>query len=614
MRTFLGIVLMVLGIPILLVGAAAAVLVGTDDSVDVLTEEVSAESSALVLPSSVVGFSGPTLVVTAEVDGADTFVGAGHPVHVASLLEGAAQTQVTGITRSRELTLRDVPAGEDGVTVPPPADLDWWQEKASGAGPQTVEVDLTEEPVSMIVTATEPTAPMSATITGAIALENLFTTAVLVGVVGLVLLVLGIMSWRSGRRRKRARKAAGQDDSWTEFQDDDANADGARWGDDAAPATDGSVTDVTPLRPYSGPSSDPYSGQPAPPYSPRPAPPAPSPQGPPYSPPPSPPQAPPSGGQGRAFRILGIAFPATALLAGGCAAIPETVESTSTALVAATDEQNDAFFARYTTTNNDANAAQDPDVVATVETGPLQAASAFGFRVEKAQGLEPTEPFTITPTALAAPTFDSYPLFYLASAVKGSEGSAHYLLTRAKATEPWKAAAVVDLTEEQPFDLVAAAGRAPAVADEAAVESSTAALELVREFAETGKAPEGLNADAAQSVADLSRLGFTADPDVEGIDSLSRTCEVGTAVDGAWITTDRGVMTIATATCTQQLRTTEGFWFTPDDDYGTIKGGTDLTSTTVTGTVPFIAEVSDDGTVVAHSGNLWLTRTDAVTR
>ena len=580
MRKLLGIVLLILGIPVLLVGAAAAVLVGTDDTVDVATETVDTAAAAFVVPSSVLGFAGPTLVVTAEVDGADTFIGTAHPVHVASYLDGVAHTDVTDVSWSREVTLTDVPAAGDEVTPPPPAELDWWQQRSVGGGTQRVEAELTEEPVSVVVTAAEPTSPLNATVTGAVRWDNLFVTAVVTGVIGLLLVLLGIMSLRAARRRKRARLAAERENEpgsngHVDPRDDDVAPPQASSPDPGAP----------PMRPP--PPRRPTSNRPPPP--------------------------PAGGGQGQSLRIAGVVIPAIALVAG-CAALPEQVDTSSPTLLAATADQNESFFAAYTEVNNEANAAQDPELLAAIETGPLLEASTFGFQIERAQGIEPADPFTVTPTALASPRFAEYPLFYLATATTGDDGTSHYLLTRPTATQPWRAAATVTVSDEQPFDLVAAVSSTPTVADADSADAGLAALDVVREYAETGEAPEGLDAEAAGSLADLNRLGYSADPNAEGIASLTRTCEVAEAVEDAWLTTDSGVMTIATATCTQELQTDEGYWFTPDADYGTISGGTDITETTVTGTVPFIARVSDDGAVVVHGGRLSLTQTDAVTR
>lgn len=577
MRTFVGIVLLILGVPVLLIGAAVAVLAGPDDTVDVVTETVDAQTAALVVPSTLVGVSGPTLVVTAEADGSETFVGAAHPVHVASFLEGVPHTRVTAIDRSRDLTLSDTAAEGDEVTLPPPADLDWWQERSVGAGSQTVEVELTDEPLSVVVSAAQPAAPLDVTVTGAVRLDYVFVTAVVVGVVGLALVVLGILALRAGRRRRRARSAPIDDPIG---DDPDTSVPGADTGRD---------DNVRPLHPE--PTQPPNQ-------------------------PPGPATRPPApGAGGRTFRVLGIVAPTTALLAGGCMAIPQPVEDTSNAVVATTRAQNEAFFATYTETNNEANAAQDPALLAGIETGPLLAASEFGFAVEKAQEVEPVEPFTIRPNAVAAPTFESYPMFAFASATKGDGAGSVYALVRPGATEPWRAAGVVDLAEEQPLDLTAAVGGSPTVADPAAAAAGLAALDTVRAYAETGTAPEGLDAEAGRALADLHGLGYSADPNADGIESLARTCEIAEAVEGgAWLETDAGVLTVAVARCTQELRTTAGFWFTPDAPYGTIAGGTDLTSTTVSGIVPFVAEVSDDGTVTVHGGRLSLTRTEGAGR
>src|SRR5690625_950879 len=341
MRTVLGIVLLVLGIPVLLIGGAAAVIVGTDDTVDVLTETVEGDSTAVVIPSTVLEVAGPTLDVTAEVDGADTFIGAAHPVHVDSYLEGVPHTRASEITLSREVTLSEVEAAEEPVTPPPPDGLDWWAHRSVGAGEQEIEVPLTEDPVSIVVLAAEPASPLSVTVSGAVHMDNLFTTAVLIALVGLILVIVGILVLRAARRRKRRARATPDDGG----PDDAVPADGGPGeqhdasGHDSATRHDFGPADDTggprdtevPVQPGPGPAPDDPRREPriAPVTPLRPPPPSPGPANPPSQPPgpTTPPEDPHradygrsdgtrSGkGRGRSVRSLGIVVPVTALLA-----------------------------------------------------------------------------------------------------------------------------------------------------------------------------------------------------------------------------------------------------------------------------------------------------------
>src|SRR5699024_9388946 len=155
---------LILGIPILLVGVAVAVLVGPDDTVDVATETVTSDSTALVLSPSVLAVSGPTLQVTAEVDGSEAFVGAAHPVHVTSYLDGVGRIEVSDINQAREITLTEVPASGEAINLPAPDGLDWWRAQASGSGAQEISFDLSDEPVAVVVSAAEPAAPLTTTV------------------------------------------------------------------------------------------------------------------------------------------------------------------------------------------------------------------------------------------------------------------------------------------------------------------------------------------------------------------------------------------------------------------------------------------------------------------
>lgn len=206
LRTVLGVALIVLGVPPLLAGTAAAVYIGPDDTVEFARSDVAAEGSVVSTAVSIATVTGPVLHVSARADGdgdGEVFVGVAHRIHVDSYLDGVAQQTVTAVDLRGEITSE--PAQGSGAPDAPPSDLDWWQESASGPGWRSVSYELTDEPVRVVVASPDPSGDLNVSLSFGAEVDGVFATGVLVGVAGLLLVAGGVLIL-SLRRRRRKRE------------------------------------------------------------------------------------------------------------------------------------------------------------------------------------------------------------------------------------------------------------------------------------------------------------------------------------------------------------------------------------------------------------------------
>ncbi|MGH8826951.1 MAG: hypothetical protein ACRDVZ_04975, partial [Jiangellaceae bacterium] len=193
MRRFLGVLLALIGIPVLLVGAAAAVYVGPDDTVDLLDEHTATDTAVISAGTTMWPVAGPTLHVTADGGDAETFIGLAHPVHLDSYLADVPQLRIEDVSVRGTLTTDDV-AGEPGaLPAVPPADLDWWQEQAVGTGEQTISFELTETLADIVIMRAEPAAPVDVELSVAGQIRGLFVAAVAVAALGLFVIIGGLL-------------------------------------------------------------------------------------------------------------------------------------------------------------------------------------------------------------------------------------------------------------------------------------------------------------------------------------------------------------------------------------------------------------------------------------
>jgi hypothetical protein len=540
-RRFLGVLLALIGIPVLLVGAAAAVYVGPDDTVDLLDEPITTDTPVISAGTTLWPVAGPILHVTADGGDAETFIGLAHPVHLDSYLADVPQLRIADVSLRGKLTT-DAVAGEPGaLPAVPPAGLDWWQEQAAGTGEQTISFELTETPADIVIMQAEPAVPVDVELSVAGQIRGLFVTTVALAALGLFVIIGGLLLRRSASRRRRRRRAARR------------SADRVVDNDDPLPDDPGRAM------------------------------------------------------TSRVVRIVGGAG-AAALALSGCAQIPQQIDDdVPGTVVAATQQQAEQFLAEYTEVRNTALAAQDPEQIATVESGTLRASSEFSIAAQKAHGDPPTEPSTISADELLAPELASYPMWFIAADAPDNEpgGLGYYLMTRPDAATTWHAAIRVDVPAGVDPLLPEAADGVVSAADGAATERGSAVLEALVGYAETGIAPEGVDVTAAGDLAALHQQGFAIAGLPAGAQAETRSCSLAEPDAVHWLENESGAVAMASITCNQTIELAGGaFMTTPADGYGTIPANAQITASSITQVVSFLVTVDDDGSAAVVGGSI----------
>lgn len=559
MRTFVGIVLMVIGTPIALLGILGAVYVGPDDTVTVVDDQVTAETSVVTADASLISITGPTLHVTVDGGEQETFVGAAHPVHVGSYLDSVAYTRISDAGWQATPTLTPE-SGEADAPATAPGELDWWRASSEGTGEQHIDVALTDEPFNVVIASTGLDAPVDVQLTAEGEIDWLFVAVVVVAAVGLVFLVVGLLLFRSGRRRKRRRERP-------EEQGTDTDERGADDDTSELPVQEGDGGET--------------SSQ---------------------TPPADPPERP-----GRLARLRWFPAGLGVLTLTSCAALPDEADHAAHASVPAiTSEAASDFFERYTEVNNEANAEQDAELIETVETGTLLTSTRMSYEIQQAQDRDPIEPFTIQPRLVAAPEFDAYPMWFLAmSESEGDQSSPGYhLVTRADASSPWLVTLAmypsVDATVPEPLS---DDGVATVAGSELAAQGDEVLNALVN-YAETGEEPEGVDLSEAGGVSILNDHGLDIVEGPEDPVSVEQECSLRDD-DVHWLATGSGALGMAAIGCTQDVTIEDDFSIAlGEEGYGTIPGDTELSAMSFTHGVTFLVHVGDDGSAAVYGEGL----------
>lgn len=194
MRRVIALLCLVVGAVVLLVGTAAATLVGPDDRVDLRPLAAPAGVRAVVVPHDLVPLSGVTLHVGARADRGEVLVGAAHPVDVSSYVAGTRRLVVLRAGTDGR------PAGDlRGRADDAPRDLaaaTFWATDDRGSGTRSLDVVLTDDPVAVTAVAADPGARLHVVM--GVELPSAFVVASATALAGAALVGLGI---GLGRRR-----------------------------------------------------------------------------------------------------------------------------------------------------------------------------------------------------------------------------------------------------------------------------------------------------------------------------------------------------------------------------------------------------------------------------
>lgn len=214
MRRLARVVVFIVGSVLGLVGLATAILAGPDDTVRSGEQQITSDTPAVIVSSSMLEFMGPTVhVAAAPAAGGPVFLGIGHEVDVSAYLDGVAHEVIWQVSPPFALDIEPV-TGDRAVPDTAPATRDWWIVQATGADRQEIAFLLRDEPVNVVIMSGDGEPPVAADVEFGLEVENLFTTALIALGAGLALLALGVFALRRPRQRVRAVPDA-VDDQWT---------------------------------------------------------------------------------------------------------------------------------------------------------------------------------------------------------------------------------------------------------------------------------------------------------------------------------------------------------------------------------------------------------------
>ncbi len=199
-------VVLLLGVVLMIVGAAGAIAFGPDDRLTSGRHPLSSPGIAVVTAPAALGYSGPTVELTVTRDASEpVFLGVGYDVDVQDYLTDAAYTQVDSVGVPLDMTTSEVTGA--GLPDDRPGDLDWWLVSDSGRGSAKVTFPLPDSAVDVVAMDPALRPGLDVTVTAEVVQPGAFVggLAVSVGGVGLVLVGWMLMSsLRSPRTRRRA--------------------------------------------------------------------------------------------------------------------------------------------------------------------------------------------------------------------------------------------------------------------------------------------------------------------------------------------------------------------------------------------------------------------------
>ncbi|WP_116952698.1 hypothetical protein [Jiangella endophytica] len=576
LRTVLAVALIVLGTPLLLAGAATAIYVGPDDTVEYARADVSGEGSVAATAVGIATVTGPVLHVSARTaDDSDVFVGVAHRIHVDSYLDGVGQQTVTAADLRGEVTS----SSEPGSPAPaaPPGDLDWWESSSSGPGWRGVSYELTDEPVRVVVMSPSASGEaLDVELSFGAEVDGIFLTGVLVGAGGLLLIAGGVLLiWLRRRRRRRALRAVPDDEKAPEEKKDEPPKPPEEPGEPAPkpaeePAAEPAketIATVTPLPKRPLPERTP--------------------------PPPAP--APPPKPSARIAVVLGLSGLVTA-----CAQVPgEVDQGARDALIPAiTSDRAEGFFEQYNEVVGAAAGGSDAAPLAEVEGGALLATSQFAAEEQQVTGVVPEGlPTSVTPSVVLSPQVGEYPMWAIVTGESSAGGApSWFLLTRENAASPWLASLAVHPAEGTSVTAPLTAGGAAVVADDAAARRGDEVLEALRAYGETGEEPEGIDLTLADGLSNLPGHGLQLDTAPPEFGTATRSCAVEDADDVHWLQTEYGAVALASISCTQSVTVNPGFSVVIEAaGLGTIPGGSQISQAEISQNATFILSVDTDG-------------------
>jgi hypothetical protein len=206
-RRALGWLLAVVGVVLIVVGVACAVLVGPDSAVSSGEHRLSSQGATIVTGDDTLDQSGPTVDISVTTpDGGPVFVGLANAVDVHDYLAGSPVTRVDSVSLPWTVETTEV----DGRSAPlvDPSDVDWWLVSDSGEGSASISFPLPDEVVDVVIMDPGRGGGFAADVTVDVEVPGLFVGAIAVAVFGLGLLLGARLVLRA-----RPSPTAGGDDT-----------------------------------------------------------------------------------------------------------------------------------------------------------------------------------------------------------------------------------------------------------------------------------------------------------------------------------------------------------------------------------------------------------------
>lgn len=213
MRRAGGWVVLLLGVVLVIVGAAGAIAFGPDDRLTSGRHPLDSPGIALVTAPAALAYSGPTVELTVKTRDASepVFLGVGYDVDVQDYLTDTTYTQIDSIGWPLDVTTSEVTGA--GLPDVRPEVLDWWLVSDSARGSAKVTFPLPDSAVDVVAMDPDLRPGLDVTVTAELVQPGAFSggLAVIVGGVGLAvvgwMLKSSVPSWRRGRHTAQHRLA-----------------------------------------------------------------------------------------------------------------------------------------------------------------------------------------------------------------------------------------------------------------------------------------------------------------------------------------------------------------------------------------------------------------------
>ncbi|UPK73827.1 hypothetical protein MU582_15485 [Nocardioidaceae bacterium SCSIO 66511] len=198
MRRIAGVALALVGLCVLVLGAALAVVVGPDNRVSTSAHRIDAKGVAVVTAPDAIAWTDATVTIDVQVpERKPVFLGVGNSVDVEDYLSDTRALRIDSVDVPWDIETSEQ-SGKAWLPASPLA-IDWWTEQASGMGGAALDLDLTDETVSIAVLAVGANDLSGLKVTGSYYVRGGFAIGLGMAAIGLGLILTAIVVWR-GRR------------------------------------------------------------------------------------------------------------------------------------------------------------------------------------------------------------------------------------------------------------------------------------------------------------------------------------------------------------------------------------------------------------------------------